>query len=204
MDNQVQCLHCNELIYYHRIISHTIKNHFDDINKRNRLSIKRCDREQSSLVDITITDDGHTHKCCLGCNKAFNKEFYANKHIREHKECKKKHLEVIAKFMEKQDNTSVEDSSEEVITLKKLLIEANKKIEEEKKKYEKLQTKCDNLDSQVDESQRFRNVLIGVCKTLQDNGENIMEFLTPIITEKNEMYGEDHTHVIDDVLQEIE
>jgi hypothetical protein len=95
------------------------------------------------------------------------------------------------------DKETTVDSSEELVALKKLLAD-------EKKKNERLQTKYDTLESQVDELSRFRNVLIGVCKTLQDNGENIMEYLSPIIREKNEMYGEDHTHVIDDVLQEIE
>ena len=195
--NATKCLHCDKTIYYNRMISHLMNNHKEEFKAKNKLSIKRCNREKSALLDVVLVG-GMSHKCCLGCNKVFNRDKYITQHNIEHKDCKKKHLETVETLIDTNEKEeTVIDNSEEIMNLKKLLAEANKKNE-------KLQTKCNNLDSRNEEVERFRNVLIGVCKTLQDNGENIMEYLTPIITEKNEMYGEDHTHVIDDVLQEIE
>jgi len=173
-----------------------MNNHKDDFKIKNKLSIKRCSKQKNALLDIVLIA-GMSHKCCLCCSKVFSREKYANEHNIEHKDCKEKHLQIVESLIDTNDKETTVDSSEELVALKKLLAD-------EKKKNERLQTKYDTLESQVDELSRFRNVFIGACKTLQDNGENIMEYLSPIIREKNEMYGEDHTHVIDDVLQEIE
>ena len=146
MNAKYTCKYCPNEYHYHRILTHIMKQHKEAflLDKDNAEPLTTWYNKKQGISKAVIQKGGDQVWCCFGCMNLFNKEFYKDKHLINHKNCKERHNQ----FVEENHSTFYKSPHGKTIADDKALIsnaETNPELKDLLEKVKNLEKECKRL-----------------------------------------------------------
>ena len=162
MSYTIPCKYCHTEYHWHRILRHCVKDHKNDFltDTEHRTTLNTFFNRKEGVSKVMIEKGSQNLIwCCFGCMKLFSREHYKDKHLKEHKSCKEKHIafEEENKMIFLDTNVASKIASDEdskVLLAKiKLLEQQNMKLKQ------RLQEQTESANEEVEKRMAFQEIV---------------------------------------------